>query len=92
MRRPWILAVAALAFVPAASAQRGESIMFEEQPPPFLASPPSDAEDECARMARELEELKGKPQRRYGLWQRYAAECQGGDAAPPVPGGEPGEP
>ena len=29
----------------------------------------------CDEMAREMEALKGKPQRRFALSQRYEAEC-----------------
>jgi hypothetical protein len=92
MRTTWLMA-AALALAPAAHAQRGDSIMFQEQPPPFLNAPAADAGDECAQMARQLDELKGQPQRRYALVQRYRAECQAGQGADAVlPGQAPGEP
>jgi hypothetical protein len=32
--------------------------------------------DRCVEMAREIEELKGKPQRRAALAARYQQECQ----------------
>jgi hypothetical protein len=92
MGRRWLVGLIALALVPAARAQRGESILFQEQPPPFLTAPQEEPGGDCAEMARELEELEGKPQRRYSLWQRYQAECQGGQRAPTLPGGTPGEP
>lgn len=93
MRRAWLLAAVAVALAPVAHAQRGEAIRFQEQPPPFLNAPQAESGGDCARMAREIEELEGQPQRRYGLWQRYQAECQGGAGpATAVPGQWPGEP
>jgi len=32
--------------------------------------------DKCKRMSKEIENLKGKPQRRYTLQQRYKLECE----------------
>jgi hypothetical protein len=93
-RRP-LVATFALAWAVAASAQPGESVQFQEQPPPFLGMPASgdDPGAECAEMSRELDALEGKPQRRYALWQRYQAECQADrSGAAAVPGGSPGEP
>lgn len=32
--------------------------------------------DKCSEMAKEVEALKGKPQRRYALMQLYKQECE----------------
>ena len=57
---------------------QGQSIMFE-QPKSDLTSIPgsSDANwEECKALSREIEALKGKPQRRYAASQRYEAQCK----------------
>ena len=36
------------------------------------------SENKCQKMAREVEALKGKPQRRYVAKERYEAECLSG--------------
>ena len=38
----------------------------------------SSSEDKCRDLARDVEALKGKPQRRYVAQQRYEAECLSG--------------
>jgi hypothetical protein len=89
-----LVAAVTLAWAALATAQPGDPVQFQEQPPPFLRMPAlaDDPGDECAQMSRELEALKGHPQRRFALSQRYQAECQGRSDPPLVPGGYPGEP
>lgn len=36
----------------------------------------TDRQDRCSELAKQMEELKGKPQRRYAIAQQYEAECQ----------------
>ena len=57
----------------------GQSIMFQSQPGyDHLTTMPEKPSlgDRCQQMSREIESLKGKPQRRYSLMQRYKQECE----------------
>jgi hypothetical protein len=59
---------------------RGQSIMFEDSAvdryEDVTRAPPKPSLGErCLEMARELEALKGKPQRRSALMARYREEC-----------------
>lgn len=59
---------------------KGRSVMFQDNDEDIrhLTSLPKveDAEaSRCTEMVRKLEKLKGKPQRRYALRQRYELEC-----------------
>jgi len=38
-------------------------------------SPEEQFSSRCEEMSKEIESLKGKPQRRFALEQRYQAEC-----------------
>jgi hypothetical protein len=38
--------------------------------------------DQCAKLAREIEDLKGKPLRRSAAADRYAVECKGESPRP----------
>ena len=53
--------------------------MFENAPDnrelTTLPKPPSDRGDRCVELARQMEALKGKPQRRFAVSQQYEAEC-----------------
>ena len=58
---------------------QGRSIMFApDTSRDYLthapATDPSQA-DACDQLAKEVEKLKGKPQRRFAAEQRYEAEC-----------------
>jgi hypothetical protein len=61
----------------------GQSIMFETQsnvPDDLTTLPPGqrkkDLADRCAEMSQEIEKLKGNPQRRSTMAERYRQECQ----------------
>jgi len=62
--------------------ERGQSIMFQDQPDRYdhLTTEPKDAGkdlgDKCMQMSRQIEQLKGKPQRRHALIKQYQVECQ----------------
>lgn len=66
---------------PVAADEPAQSIMFpatagdsvELTTLPSTGQP--DLGDRCDEMAREIESLKGKPQRRFALSQQYEAEC-----------------
>jgi hypothetical protein len=61
-----------------AVAQRGESIMFQTQEHPITKAPPQSNQDkagECARLVKQIEALKGKPQRRHAAMERHRLMC-----------------
>lgn len=65
---------------PGAHAEKGQSVMFGD-PDPVSSQPGRDtAEQEktdlCKELRREMDALKGKPQRRNAVVQRYRLECQ----------------
>ncbi|MEW8316530.1 MAG: hypothetical protein AB2669_06560 [Candidatus Thiodiazotropha endolucinida] len=54
-------------------AEKGQSIMFQPEEHPFM-EPPNEADDEaaqCTQLAKQIEALKGKPQRRHAALERY---------------------
>lgn len=57
---------------------RGQSIMFEQDRRYLTEKPPQDDTrwERCRELSRQVEALKGKPQRRYAAAQRYEAECK----------------
>lgn len=62
------------------NAQKGQSIMFGNTDPLQREAGNDKAVDEheafCKDLRRQMEELKGKPQRRNAIVQRYRLECQ----------------
>ncbi len=65
----------------AASAQnQNPSIMFQQNNDQgqMMNPAPSELEAKCTELARQIELLRGKPQRRYIAIQRYDLECKGG--------------
>ncbi|MCU0766002.1 MAG: hypothetical protein MUE39_01325 [Gammaproteobacteria bacterium] len=83
-----------LALAPlAALAQSGQSLQFQEAPPPpgNLNLSVSESQlverdlgqgkglgNECQAMLQQLDGMKYEPLRRDALWQRYQNECQSG--------------
>lgn len=60
-----------------AMAEKGQSIMFQPEEHPFM-EPPNEADDEaaqCTQLAKQIEALKGKPQRRHAALERYRLMC-----------------
>lgn len=59
---------------------RPQSIMFDhtDDKSDLTTSPAraADRSERCAELARQVDALKGKPQRRFAASQRYEAECQ----------------
>ena len=56
---------------------RGQSVMFGDDQG-SLTEQPTKADqltERCKNLSRNVEALKGKPQRRYAAAQRYEAEC-----------------
>ncbi|MES9972170.1 MAG: hypothetical protein ABW092_19220 [Candidatus Thiodiazotropha sp.] len=60
-----------------ALAEKGESIMFQPKEHPFTQAPQTSEEKagECPRLAKQIESLKGKPQRRHAALERYRLIC-----------------
>ena len=72
-----------VANVNAQDAGQGQSIMFEnqEQNRDDLTTLPESQKkktrgDRCMEMSQEIERLKGKPQRRSAMMDRYRKECE----------------
>ena len=62
-------------------AEKGQSIMFDQQPNPVFQQDKNESPDEerarhCKELSRKMEKLKGKPQRRFAVSERYKLECQ----------------
>ena len=85
--KSWIqVAATAAAFIIAGMAHgdgKGQSIMFENQQGSdykHLTTMPKGSQqslgDRCMEMSREIESLKGKPQRRSSMMERYRQECE----------------
>lgn len=65
----------------AAADDAPKSIMFEQDKDysHLTTLPDTNADNKqhrCTELAREMETLKGKPQRRFTLSQQYDAECR----------------
>lgn len=77
--KKWLLAVlVALVTVPGV-AEKAPSVMFGDPDPVYNQGgrDSSDAERAafCKDLRKQLDELKGKPQRRNAVYQRYQLEC-----------------
>jgi thymidylate synthase len=64
----------------AGHAEKGQSIMFGD-PDPIYQEKSRDTTAEthnehCKQLRRQMDELKGKPQRRHAVTERYKLECQ----------------
>lgn len=75
--KTWIALGAALTLWSAtAYAEKGASIMFGDEVPSLKPQEAQSNESErCQELLREIDQLKGKPQRRITAQQRYEAEC-----------------
>ena len=75
-----ILVVLATAGGTAIAEKQPQSIMFgnTQEASELTSQTTADTakSDRCAELAKEVEALKGKPQRRFTAAQRYEAECQ----------------
>jgi phosphoenolpyruvate synthase/pyruvate phosphate dikinase len=60
-----------------AMAEKGESIMFQPRELPFVEAPRENDDEagKCAELAKRIESLKGKPQRRHAALERYRLMC-----------------
>jgi hypothetical protein len=76
-----IVLLLALSTLPLSSpAEKGQSIMFGDPDPlygaPAKTDPIKDVADYCSQLRKQMDELKGKPQQRNAVIQRYQLECQ----------------
>ena len=86
MNKPLLIAAFLSGLASAVCAQgsgQGQSIMFESQPHDrdYLTTLPEGQKnksrgDRCMEMLQEAERLKGKPQRRSAMMDRYRKECE----------------
>lgn len=86
MTKPLLIAILFAGLVTGVSAQdsgQGQSIMFQdqEQNRDYLTKLPESQKqksrgDRCMEMLHEAERLKGKPQRRSAMMDRYRKECE----------------
>ena len=78
--RQFILLLALSALPLTGLAEKGQSIMFGDPDPvysePVKKDPAREKADYCNELRRQMDELKGKPQRRNAVAQRYQLECQ----------------
>jgi len=78
--RQFILLLALCALPLTGLAEKGQSIMFGDPDPvysePVKKDPAKEKADYCNELRRQMDELKGKPQRRNAVVQRYQLECQ----------------
>jgi len=76
-----LLLLLALCALPLSSlAEKGQSIMFGDPEPVYTEAvkkdPAKEKADYCNDLRRQMDELKGKPQQRNMVMQRYELECQ----------------
>ena len=61
-------------------AEKGQSIMFGDQDPVYTEAVKTDPAREkaeyCSDLRKQMDELKGRPQKRNMVIQRYQLECQ----------------
>lgn len=64
----------------ASHAEKGQSIMFGDQDPLYSNSPPADPAkeraDHCSELRKQMDEFKGRPQKRNAVVRQYELECQ----------------
>jgi len=73
-----LLALITLPF--GAHAEKGQSIMFGDPDPIYQEKTRNTTNEEhsehCKQLRQQMDELKGKPQRRHAVVERYKLECQ----------------
>ena len=77
--KPLLLTLSLLVLSLPCLAEKGQSIMFGDQDPIYTGktrdSSVTDMAEHCKQLRRQMDELKGKPQRRNAVAQRYRLEC-----------------
>ena len=69
-------------------AEKGPSIMFGDQEPIYTEKTrdirATEQAEHCKQLRRQMDELKGKPQRRNAVVQRYRLECEQNEPGEPM--------
>lgn len=77
--KPALLMLSLLALSFTCHAEKGQSIMFGDQDPIYTEKTPdreaAGMAEHCKQLRRQMDDLKGKPQRRNAVAQRYRLEC-----------------
>lgn len=77
--KPALLVLPLLVLPFASHAETGQSIMFGDKDPVYTEKTrdqsAADMAEHCKQLRRQMDELKGKPQRRNAVVQRYRLEC-----------------
>ena len=85
MKRQVLIATVLIGLAAATTAQddeKGQSVMFKNRQHNYdhLTTVPDRQQqglgDQCMEMSRKIKSLKGKPQRRAALMERYRHECE----------------
>lgn len=61
-----------------ALAEKAPSVMFEPPEQSVTGTPPLETPsegDRCEELLQKIEQLKGKPQRKHSMMERYEMEC-----------------
>ena len=78
--KPALLMLSLLVLPVTCHAEKGQSIMFGDQDPIYTEktrdTSATNQAEHCKQLRRQMEELKGKPQRRNAVVQRYRLECK----------------
>jgi len=78
--RYFTLLVVLLCLPVVGQAEKGQSIMFGDQDPVYTETtkkdPAREKADYCNDLRRQMDELKGRPQQRNMVIQRYEIECR----------------
>lgn len=81
MKKPFII-LALMLPMSVLAEEKSQSIMFETQADgrnELTSIPKTEGiskGEKCQQMSREIDQLKGKPQRRHVLMEQYKAECE----------------
>lgn len=75
-----LLATLLVSFSTMSLAQQPGSVMMKPDQQPMYSSSPtinksSESSEHCSQLAKAVEALKGKPQRRHAAAMRYQQEC-----------------
>ena len=77
--KPVLLMLSLLVLSFTCHAEKGQSIMFGDPDPIYTEktrdTSATEMAEHCKQLRRQMEELKGKPQRRNAVAQRYRLEC-----------------
>lgn len=82
IRNPLFGVLVLLGSTTAVAEESAQSIMFEADKDKeyeqltTLPRSSTSAGDRCSELLQQMEDLKGRPQRRYAVSQQYEAECQ----------------